>query len=237
FANAPLIDASIAAVISPAFSSLPIVPLWLPLPFFLNRTPAIHVERNPGNHRGSGRAKESRSFSQIVGFQQAAHRNGIAEVFADFLGVLTHESGKKRRFTGNRVQRHHTNFRRSQLDGERLGDRNHPALGGIVPGKVRTRATSAGRGDVEDYALAIALEMRDELAGHQVDAAYIDAENAVEFLRLDQFGILRLVADAGIVDQNIDLAELRQGSFHRRMDIGFPGDIGSNGQGRLAYFA
>ncbi|MNE07388.1 hypothetical protein D3C80_1000050 [compost metagenome] len=79
--------------------------------------------------------------------------------------------------------------------------------------------------------------MRDELARHQIDAAHIDAENAVKFFRLNQFGILRLVTDTGIVDENINLTEFRQSGFHRCINIGFLGNIGSHSQRRIADFA
>ncbi len=45
------------------------------------------------------------------------------------------------------------------------------------------------------------------------------------------------MADTGIVNQNIHLAEFRQSGFHCGIDIGFPGNIGSNGECRVTDFA
>lgn len=44
-----------------------------------------------------------------------------------------------------------------------------------------------------------------------------------------------VAGDAGVIDQDVDFAELADGCFHRRLNLLFVGDVESEGRGLAAY--
>ena len=109
--------------------------------------------------------------------------------------------------------------------GERLGQRDDAGLRGRVGGGGGVALLAGDRGDVGDAAVVARDHAGHDGAAADELAAQVDADDAVPFLdRI--FGDLGVQAgDAGVVDQDVDLAKAAIVSRVRRSTWGFVGDI------------
>ncbi|MHC2413494.1 hypothetical protein ACVJGC_006085 [Bradyrhizobium diazoefficiens] len=118
---------------------------------------------------------------------------------------------------------------RGQRDRGDRGQLLHAALRHRVGRKRRDRQQRVHRGHVDDDPAAA---LRDHLPGsrlHAEEGAFqIDADDFVEFL----FGDLEdvpVAGDAGIVDHDVEPAELLHGGRNELVDVGALGDVADDG--------
>jgi len=98
------------------------------------------------------------------------------------------------------------------LLGKSLGEANHGELGGRVVGLAEVAEKTSGRGGVDDTAILLLAEVRPGSAGGLVAALDVDLEDEVPV------GILHVLEadiaeDTGVVDDDINAAELLDGSL------------------------
>ena len=94
--------------------------------------------------------------------------------------------------------------------------------------------TPASGGDIENGAGAALLHTRNEVAGGQIDRLGVDRQHPVEILFADIFQRRRKMGDAGIVDENIEMAEAAQHGFRHRGDAVVLRHIDGDGDGPVA---
>ncbi len=71
----------------------------------------------------------------------------------------------------------------------------------------------------------IGLHARHDLAHRQVDRLHVDRDDAVEIGLADLLERLRQVRHAGVVDHDVDAAEVQLGGLHHQPHVGGIGDI------------
>src|SRR5271156_7066485 len=96
----------------------------------------------------------------------------------------------------------HADVARSQLRGERLGDRVDGTLGGTVDGGSRRRQRAHNRADVDD-ASACGTEIFHSLFGGEDQAKYVQVELLVKQILSDGLNQSKLI-DPGIVDEDVE---------------------------------
>src|SRR4030095_4148051 len=110
------------------------------------------------------------------------------------------------------------------LHGGRFGHDAHGALRGVVGHVDAVLADEAGdRGDVDDRAPAGLLHGRDRVLHTQEDALGVDVHHLVPHGHAH--GVGAGAADPGVVHQDVELAEGRDGGLHRRLPVGLVGDV------------
>ena len=114
---------------------------------------------------------------------------------------------------------------------EHAGDGIDCALGGGVDRAVRRRNAADDRADVDDAA-AFAEVLDGGLGGEQ-KAEHVDVEDLVVVLFGDGFDRRELV-DAGVVDQDVEAAELLDGCVDDALRLGGLGDVAADGDGFAA---
>ena len=93
------------------------------------------------------------------------------------------------------------------LQRQGLGEADHPGLGGGIVGLADLALLAVDRGDVDDAAMAPVAHAVDDLARHVEDAVHIDADH-VGPLVVAHLVEEAVAGDAGVVDQDVDGAEL-----------------------------
>ena len=96
----------------------------------------------------------------------------------------------------------------------------HRALGGVVSREAGTRTQARGRADIDDHAAAILAHHRHHGLREQKQPLHVDREDAIEFRLADVEHRLVDMADAGIVDQDVERAEGLERRRDRGIDIG-----------------
>ena len=120
--------------------------------------------------------------------------------------------------------------RRRVFQRRHLGQPNDAVLGGDISGFFGRADQAVRRRDVDDPAPALAavgrLHGRQRQPRRMERAAQVDGDHGVPFLDRKAFDSGDML-DAGVVDQNIDLAEFGRGEFHHRFDLGRPAHVGA----------
>src|SRR5215213_6659184 len=187
--------------------------------------PAVDRQHRAGDHLGLVRAQEQRRVGDVLRRREAAPRDHRLEGGALLRRVLAHEGGEQRRLAGDRRDGVDADTVRRELDRHRFRDQVYGALRSVVPGKPRAGADAGRRADVEDVAAADGAEMRHQRLRHQVDRLDVDGEDAVELLLRDVDHGLVAMARAGVVDDDVDAAELADRIVHGALDILPSGDV------------
>ncbi|KAG0929267.1 hypothetical protein G6F31_017415 [Rhizopus arrhizus] len=114
----------------------------------------------------------------------------------------------------------------------RHGLRQHidGALGRVVPAEARPRTDAGRRAHVQDHAALLLAHHRHDCLGHVVDRLPVDVEHAVEHGLVHLQHRLVLVGDGGVVDDDVDRAELFLADAHHVVDVGAVGHVGLHGQ-------
>ena len=72
------------------------------------------------------------------------------------------------------------------------------------------------------------------MPGGEIDRLHVDVGDAVEDILAERLHRLRGMADAGIVDQDVEAAEIQQRRLHHGGDIAVHRDIDGDAMGHLA---
>jgi 3-oxoacyl-[acyl-carrier protein] reductase len=112
-----------------------------------------------------------------------------------------------------------------ELLAERLGQRDHPGLGGGIGAGGRVALLAGDRGDVDDPAVALLDHQRHDRAAAVEDRVEVDLDHLAP--RVGRVLPQRMVGpgDAGIGDQDVDPAERRAGRPGGGLDRGEVGDV------------
>ena len=192
---------------------------------------AVHLQAHAGDHAGLVAAQKAGGVAQVLGLAEAADRDGRQELGAHLGRVLAHEALQQRGLAGHRVERDHADAEGRQL--HRIGPRggDHPAFAGVVPAQARPRADTRRAGHIEHHAAdalqarRIGLQARHGLAHGQVDRLHIDRHDAVEVVLGHVLQRLRQMGDAGVVDEDVEAAEMLLGGGHHQAHIGGLGHV------------
>ena len=114
---------------------------------------------------------------------------------------------------------------------QRTGERDHAGLGGAV-GRVAERRKAIDRTDIDDRARAARDHLRQHRMGAGIGAVEVGRDVLLPAGRIGD-AERRMARHAGIVDQQMDVAEAGEGGLHgiRRGDVG---DRGLRGDAVLA---
>ena len=102
-------------------------------------------------------------------------------------------------------------------------------------GFCRVRVVDRRRGDVDNASRALRHHLPTGRLAADEGAGEVDVDHRVPFLQRE---VLRRLADvgAGVVDENVDAAEVLEGGFDQRMAVIRFGDVGFDGEGPVAQF-
>ena len=112
-----------------------------------------------------------------------------------------------------------------QIFGERAREIDHTGLGGAVRLIVGMPLQPRLRRGVENHAAAGAAQRRHAVAASKEDAAQIDVDDAVP-LRFCECLEGDVLADAGVVEEDVKAAEARHGRLHHGFGVGGTTDVG-----------
>ena len=87
---------------------------------------------------------------------------------------------------------------------------------------------AGGRGDVDDVAALAGDEVLGGVAGHQHRSGNVGGEDGLEAGEVEIHEVLE-DAEAGVVDQNVEVAEFFEDLAIGALDVGFLGDVGVDG--------
>ena len=155
--------------------------------------------------------------------EQLAHARGVPGPEA-FLERAHHA-----RLDGRRRHGVHAHVR---AEGERTGARetDHGVLARDVGGDVRVARHARHRRQVHDRAAAAAAQHGARAAHAEEDAAHVDGEHAVENVERIALDRRHHALDAGVVDEQVEAAELSLGARHERLEVGFDRHVGGRDQ-------
>jgi hypothetical protein len=106
-----------------------------------------------------------------------------------------------------------------------LGDQHDGALGAVIPCQARPGA-HRGRGtDIDETAAFLSAEDRHAVDGRQVEALHIDRVDAVKLGLADIEHRLVRMADARVVDHDVEPAKAREGRRHQGRHVAGPRDV------------
>ena len=123
------------------------------------------------------------------------------------------------------------NVRRRQFLGERLRQPDQPRLRCRIMRGIGIAVLARDRGDVDDAAIAVLQHFRHDRAASQIRTDEIDINDAPPDIRLQLPELAVAAGDAGVVDEDVDLAVPRDGGLRggaHRSIIGEFDDIAGN---------
>ena len=119
---------------------------------------------------------------------------------------------------------------------ERLGQRDQAGLRGRIMRGVGVAFLAGDRGDVDDAAVFLREHRRHHRLAADEGAVEIDAQHLAPFVEVGFPHRLVDAGDAGIVDEDVDLAERLQRLVAGLLDRGEVGDVDLEGRDRRADF-
>eukprot|EP01022_Parablepharisma_sp_SALTPOND_P019609 TRINITY_DN3382_c0_g1_i1.p3 TRINITY_DN3382_c0_g1~~TRINITY_DN3382_c0_g1_i1.p3 ORF type:complete len:271 (+),score=108.16 TRINITY_DN3382_c0_g1_i1:336-1148(+) len=202
--------------------------------YALHTATTVDLDAHAGDELGFIRAQVEAGVGDVFGRGEAAHGDGGDELLAVFRGVgHAHEFSQETRGRDHRVDAVHADLVRTQFGGHGLAGGDDRTLAAVVPGQARARAHAGGGGDVDEGTAADLAEVGHEGLGREEDALDVDRIDAIELLFFHfQHGAVA-VGGASVVDDDVELAELRQGGGQQLVHVGALGDVGL-GKDRLA---
>ena len=169
----------------------------------------------PVTNRASGCREERDGGGDLVRFSGAAHRDKPDRVVEHPLEPVRHRSGVDRRgqLRGEGVGRRdrvHRDPRVGELAGQPGGHGVHAALGGVVDGVVGEPVAHGLGADVDDPPAAAGHHVRKDRQCRAQGGPQVVVDRGAQRV----LGVLERRADhaaAGVVDQDVDAAELADG--------------------------
>ena len=125
------------------------------------------------------------------------------------------------------------NVARADFAGDGHGQADQSGLRSGVVGLPRLAHLAENAGDVDDASPALLEHGADDLLDAEIRGSQIGLQDGVPVGALHAHDEL-IAGDAGVVDQDIDLAELGDGGLDGGLDLLFVGDIESEGRGFAA---
>ena len=159
----------------------------------------------------------------LLGLADAAHGDLGEHVLSELL-IIVHV-GRHGGLDGAGVDGVAADVVLGVVDGDGLGEDADGALGGLVGGMAGVGADDAELGgDVDDGAAAGVLHGGDGGDGAEVDAGGVDVHDGVPGL-LGEVAEPGGTADAGVVDEDIQFAEVGDGEVDGGLPVVLPGDV------------
>lgn len=119
----------------------------------------------------------------------------------------------------------------SEFESERFSEAEEAGFAGGIGGAAREGDVAHDRGEVDDAAVTFAPHVGNERAAHQERTDEIGVQDGGPLLIAEVCDVFADV-DAGIVDQDVNLAELRDDEALQFADVLFARDIGGEYFGR-----
>ena len=108
----------------------------------------------------------------------------------------------------------------AQLVRQRVGERFHRGLAHVVGRAARAVAEGGDARDHDDVAALLLLHARDHQLAEEVGAQRVDADHTLELGGVGVLDALAAARDAGVVDQDVDVAEVARDRLHHA-GVGF----------------
>src|SRR6266404_859761 len=194
---------------------------------------AIDVDFGAGDVGGVGGRKEGDHAGNFFGFAEALHGNAGQDVFGKFIdGFLGEASAAKdRSFDGAGCNGVHSNIPWEQRSRDGARERTDRAFSGGVDRAV-VHTLSVDHAAIENDGAAIA-KMRKSLLYGEEQALGVDVKHFV----VERFGGLlerSKLGDAGVGEENVDLAEFLRDGCIKAIEIGEIRNIRLHGQNAVA---
>src|SRR6267154_2821616 len=201
---------------------------WRPNQDWLRRAGVFFFTMSVGRPSARDIEYRARRKRTILGSEPAYERGDLIHrheaVHGDFrehivdvlLGHLVEDRGLRR--GGGDAVDEDAGLRKFFAQG--LGKRDNPRLGRAVGDRVRVAFLPGDRGDVDDATVLALHHVRGERAAAQELAGEVDAQHALPFLDWIVDGGQVQARDAGVVDEDVDLAEVGERLCRGTLDRG-----------------
>jgi hypothetical protein len=197
----------------------------------LHRPAAVDHEGGAGDEAGCLRGEEDDSAAQFRRVTPAAERDLGQEGLIG--GGVVAEAAVERRVEGAGAERVDVDALVGPFEGHGARQLHQTAFGGVV-------GRPAGHGDealdtahVDDAAPAALDHLRRHGAADQERAGEVGGHHLLPF-RLAELQRRLANVDAGVVDQDVDVAERGDGLLHHRRHRSVIGDVGFDGERPVA---
>src|SRR5580692_6340401 len=176
---------------------------------------------------GSVIGREERdSTSDVFGTPNAAERNlfdrSLLEFFAENFGHGSCDKAGSDRVTSNVAG--------ADFTGDGHGEANEPCFGSGIVRLSGLAHLSEDAGDVDDASPALFKHGGDDLLNAEEGGGEISLEHGVPIGTFHPHHKL-IASNSGVVNENVNFAELGDGGFNGRFDLLFIGDIDGEGNG------
>src|SRR5271170_262905 len=126
-----------------------------------------------------------------------------------------------------------SNVARSQFAGDGHGQADEPGFRRGVVGLSRLPHLAEDAGDVDDASPALLEHGGGDLLDAEICGGKVSLQDGVPVSALHAHDEL-VAGDAGVIDQDVDLAELADGGLDGGLDLPFVGDVEGKGRGLAA---
>src|SRR5258708_31330247 len=166
---------------------------------------------------------ESGQTRDVFRFAEPAERDILQQLLE--LHRIIQEFCVDGRFDGPGGDGVNRDFAGGEFDGQISRQHLDSAFACAIGGKMRERKFLVVGGDIDYFSGSVCLpEVTHYRLRHKKHALQVDVENGVE-IRFGHVPKVRAFLDAGVVDENIDLAEARDGLFDESLAVGNASDI------------
>mmetsp|Transcript_28306 Transcript_28306/g.74902 ORF Transcript_28306/g.74902 Transcript_28306/m.74902 type:complete len:398 (+) Transcript_28306:39-1232(+) len=189
---------------------------------------AVHVQHLPRDVPGAGCGEEQDGIGDLLRIAKAAGRHGLQElVLPLLLEAVGHVRGDEAGGQGV-----HGDAAAADLPGEGAGEAVHAGLGRGVVGLARVAHGADHRRDADDAAPPVLGHGLEDGLGHAEDGVEVGVDDIVPLgvLHAHHKGVL---GDAGVVDENVDLAVLSLDDLQHGGDLGTVDDVELHARARL----
>eukprot|EP00128_Syssomonas_multiformis_P000968 Colp12_sorted_trinity150504_noHs@35954 len=192
---------------------------------------AVHSESGPSNVGGLVRRKEENSVGDLLSLTEAAHGDMHKAALLLLLSVKeVHQEGSAQ---GARAKRVHSDVLAGVDHSELTAHSEDTTLRRSV-GDLGGGGTEEGHegSDVDDAATASTLQGGDGVAAAEPDTLHVDVHGEIPHILLSGHGVvISGVHDAGVVEDDVQLAKLLLGSSDHVLDLLGLGDIAVDVEG------
>ncbi len=123
-----------------------------------------------------------------------------------------------------------------EVSGERTGEADDRSFRRRIVQEARAAAVGGDRGRVDDGGALGFLQMWQRGGGHEEHVENIRGERPRELLLVDVFDGVLGVLLSGVVDENVELSEFREGLGNGLLALGLPSDVAFEEKALAAFF-